>query len=194
MRGTNIFILSDEVYEHIIFDEAPHLSMLRFPDLWERSFVNFSFGKVFHCTGWKIGYVAAPEWMMKEFRKVHQYIAFSVHHPMQAALADYLKDSSRYMSLGSFFQQKKEYFESLMKNTRFQPLPSCGSYFQIYSYKGMSDLSDVDYAGQLVSNHGVAAIPVSAFYQSGKDDSVLRFCFAKKKETLEAAVEKLLKA
>ena len=194
VRDTNIFILSDEVYEHIIFDNVPHLSMLRFPDLWERSFVNFSVGKVFHCTGWRIGYVLAPEWMMKEFRKAHQYIAFSVHHPMQAALADYLKDPSRYISLGPLFQEKKEYFETLMKATRFQPLKSFGSYFQIYSYKDMSDMSDADYAGQLVSRHGVATIPVSAFYQAGKDDKVLRFCFAKKKETLESAVEKLLKA
>lgn len=194
VQGTNLFIHSDEVYEHIILDGLPHLSILRYPDLWERSFVSFSLGKVFHCTGWKLGYSVAPEWLMKEFRKLHQYNAFSTHSPVQVAMASFLKEKSHYMSLPDFMQAKRDYFQDLMSQTRFKPLQTHGSYFQIYSYKDISEASDFDFAKQLVAHHGVTAIPVSAFYQSGKDDKVLRFCFAKKKETLEIAVEKLLKA
>jgi methionine transaminase len=194
VRGTNIFIHSDEVYEHIILDGLPHLSILRYPDLFERSFVSFSLGKVFHCTGWKMGYSIAPAWLMEEFRKLHQYNAFSTNSPVQVAMATFLKEKSHYMSLPDFMQKKRDYFQELMSQTRFRPLQTHGSYFQIYSYKEISDAADVDFAKQLVGHHGVAAIPVSAFYQSGKDDKVLRFCFAKKKETLEAAAAKLLKA
>ena len=193
VRDTNIFIISDEVYEHIILDSLPHLSMLRYPDLFERSFVCFSLGKVFHCTGWKMGYCVGPEWMMKEFRKLHQFNAFSCHTPVQVAMASFLKDKSQYLSLPDFMQQKRDYFQELMSKTRFEHLETHGSYFQIYSYKQINQDPDFDFAKHLVAKHGVAAIPVSAFYQSGKDDKVLRFCFAKKKETLELAVNKFIK-
>lgn len=191
VHGTNIFIHSDEVYEHIILDGLPHLSILRYPDLFERSFVSFSLGKIFHCTGWKMGYSVAPEWLMKEFRKVHQFNAFSVHSPVQVAMASFLKEKSHYLSLPDFMQKKRDHFQELMSHTRFQPLKTHGSYFQIYSYGEISKVPDFEFAKELVAHHGVAAIPVSAFYQSGKDDRVLRFCFAKKDETLEAAVGKL---
>jgi methionine aminotransferase len=191
VRGTEIFIHSDEVYEHLIFDGLPHLSMLRYPDLFERSFVSFSFGKTFHCTGWKIGYSVAPEWLMKEFRKLHQYNVFSCHTPVQVALAAFLKEKEYYRALPAFMQEKRDYFQQLMAQTRFSPLPSRGSYFQLYSYAAFSDEPDSGFAERLVTGHRVAAIPVSAFYQAGKDDKVLRFCFAKKKETLELAAERL---
>jgi methionine aminotransferase len=192
VQGTNIFIVSDEVYEHIILDGLPHLSILRFPDLFERSFVCFSLGKVFHCTGWKLGYCVAPELLTKEFRKVHKFNAFSCFTPTQVALSSFLKDPGNYLSLSAMMQLKRDYFQHLMALTRFKPLPTHGSYFQIYSYMEISDQADTEYAKMMVALHGVAAIPVSAFYQSGKDDHVLRFCFVKRKETLEAAVEKLV--
>ena len=194
VHGTNIFIVSDEVYEHIILDGLPHCSILRYPDLFERSFVCFSVGKVFHCTGWKQGYCVAPEWLTAEFRKVHQFNAFSCFTPTQVALAAFLKEPAHYMSLPDFMQKKRDLFQDLMSATRFKALPTHGSYFQIYSYKEISDLPDDEFAKNLVAQHGVAAIPVSAFYQSGKDDKVVRFCFAKKEETLREAVEKLRKA
>lgn len=191
---TNIFIVSDEVYEHLILDGKTHYSILRYPDLFERSFVCFSLGKVFHCTGWKLGYCAAPEALTKEFRKFHQFNAFSCFTPTQVALATFLKEPSHYLSLPNFMQEKRDYFQNLMSATRFTPLETHGSYFQIYSYKDITDESDAVYAKQLVANCGVAAIPVSAFYHSGKDDKVLRFCFAKKKETIDMAVGRLRNA
>jgi methionine aminotransferase len=194
VKDTNIFIVSDEVYEHIILDGKPHYSILHYPDLFERSFVCFSFGKVYHCTGWKLGYCVAPEWLTKEFRKVHQFNAFSCFNPTQVALAGFLKESVHYSSLPDFMQKKRDYFQEKMSATRFRALPTHGSYFQIYSYKDISSKPDAEFAKDLVARHGVAAIPVSAFYQSGKDDLVLRFCFAKKKETIDEAVEKLSKA
>jgi methionine aminotransferase len=188
-----VYIHSDEVYEHIILDGLSHLSMLRYPDLFERSFVSFSLGKVFHCTGWKMGYSVAPEPLMKEFRKLHQYNAFSCHTPVQVAMASFLKEKNNYLSLPAFMQEKRDHFRLLMSGTRFRPLPSYGSYFQIYSYAGISDAPDFEFARELIARHGVGAIPVSAFYRNGKDDKVLRFCFAKKKETLEEAVGRLVK-
>jgi len=188
---TNIFIVSDEVYEHIILDGLPHCSILRYPDLFGRSFVCFSFGKVFHCTGWKLGYCVAPEPLTKEFRKVHQFNAFSCFTPTQVALASFLKEPTHYLSLPHFMQEKRDRFQELMSATRFKALPTHGSYFQIYSYRDISDESDTVFAKNLVTQHGVAAIPVSAFYQSGKDDRVVRFCFAKKEKTIDAAVRKL---
>jgi methionine transaminase len=193
VRGTNIFIVSDEVYEHLIFDGLPHLSMLRYPDLLERSFVCFSFGKVYHCTGWKLGYCIAPAALTKEFRKVHQFNCFTCHTPSQAGLTEFLKNEDAYLSLGKFLQQKRDHFIELMKQTRFDLLPSSGSYFICGTYKRISNESDKDLAVRLTKEAGVATIPVSAFYQDAKDDHVLRFCFAKKNETLEAAVEKLAK-
>ena len=191
VAGTNIFIVSDEVYEHLIFNGRHHESILKYPDLFARSFVCFSFGKVFHCTGWKLGYCVAPAAMMNEFRKVHQFNCFTCNTPMQYALADYLKEKT-YLSLGDFLQKKKDFFETLMQQTKFTPLPSYGSYFQLFSYKNISDETEKDFAIRLTKEFGVATIPVSAFYKNGKDDKVLRFCFAKKETTLQQAVNKLI--
>lgn len=193
VAGTNIFILSDEVYEHLIFDDMQHESMLRYPDLFERSFVCFSFGKVYHCTGWKLGYCLAPAAFMNEFRKVHQFNCFTSNSPMQFALADFLKHKDSYLTLGKFLQKKRDYLLHLMKETKFKPLPSHGSYFQLYSYAGMTDESEKDFAVRLTKEYGVATIPISAFYKNSKDDKVLRFCFSKKESTLEEAVSRLLK-
>lgn len=193
VKGTNIFILSDEVYEHLIFDGLQHESILRYPDLLKRAFVCFSFGKTYHGTGWKIGYCISSPFLMKEFRKVHQFNCFSVHSPSQAALAEYLLNKDAYLQLGSFVQKKRDYFQRLMSATPFKALPSFGSYFQCYSYKGLSEDNDKNFAIMLTKEYGVTTIPVSAFYKDGKDDKVIRFCFCKKEETLEKAVEKLRK-
>ena len=193
VKDTGIFIISDEVYEHLIFDEKQHLSMLRYPDLFERSFVCFSFGKVYHCTGWKMGYCIAPALLMKEFRKVHQFNCFTCNSPVQFALAEFLKQKEQYLSLGKFLQQKRDYFKSVMAQTKFIPLPSYGSYFQLYSYKNISEENENDFAVRLTAEFGVATIPVSAFYKNSVDNKVLRFCFAKKETTLDEAVNRLLK-
>ena len=191
VQGTGIFIISDEVYEHIIFDDKKHLSILNYPELYERSFVCFSFGKVYHCTGWKIGYCIAPPALMKEFRNVHQFNAFTVFGPVQYALASFLKHENEYLDLGKFLQKKRDYFKELMAQTRFEPLPSHGSYFQLYSYKNISNEKEYDMALRLIKECGVATIPVSSFYKTPVENNVLRFCFAKKEETLMAAAEKL---
>lgn len=191
VKDKNIFIISDEVYEHLIFDGIPHQSILRYPDLLERSFVSFSFGKVYNCTGWKLGYCIAPAALMKEFRKVHQFNVFSCFTPTQVALAEFLKNKEAYTSLSAFMQGKRDHFISLMKQTRFSLQSSYGSYFICGTYERISDEPDKDFAIRLTKEYGVATIPVSAFYQNGKDDKVLRFCFSKKEQTLEAAVEKL---
>lgn len=193
VKDTNIIILSDEVYEHLVFEGKQHESMLRHPELLERSFVCFSFGKTYHCTGWKLGYCVAPAAMMAEFRKVHQFNCFTCNSPMQHALADFLAQKDHYLQLGSFLQAKKDYFEKLMAQTKFVPLPSYGSYFQLYSYAGISDESENDFAVRLVKENGVVTIPVSAFYKNGSNNQVLRFCFAKKETTLEEAVNRLVK-
>lgn len=193
VKDTNIVILSDEVYEHIVFDGIAHESMLRYPDLLERSFVCFSFGKVYHCTGWKLGYCIAGAALMKEFRKVHQFNCFSCHTPSQVALSQYLQNADSYLSLSPFLQQKRDYFQQLMRQTKFTPLSSHGSYFQCYTYERISDEGDKDLAVRITKEYGVATIPVSAFYQSGRDNKVIRFCFAKKEETIAAAVERLVK-
>src|SRR5262249_26220358 len=138
VKDSGIFIISDEVYEHLIFDKKQHLSMLRYPDLLERSFVCFSFGKIYHCTGWKMGYCIAPPALMKEFRKVHQFNCFTCNSPVQYALATFLKQKEYYLQLGSFLQQKRDYFQNIMQQTKFIPLPSYGSYFQLYSYENIS--------------------------------------------------------
>jgi methionine transaminase len=191
--GTNIFIISDEVYEHLIFDNIPHQSILRYPDLLQRSFVCFSFGKVYNCTGWKLGYCIAPAALTKEFIKIHQYNCFSCHTPSQVALATFLKNKGAYLSLSALMQEKRDYFKKLMQQTRFTMHESFGSYFICGSYERIGDEADKDLAIRMTKEVGVATIPVSAFYQNGKDDKVLRFCFSKKKETLEAAVERLAK-
>ncbi|TAG23568.1 MAG: aminotransferase class I/II-fold pyridoxal phosphate-dependent enzyme [Cytophagia bacterium] len=187
----NLLIMSDEVYEHLIYDDLPHLSMLRYPDLRARAFVCFSFGKAAHCTGWKLGYCVAPPAFTAEFRKVHQFNCFSCFTPAQVALATYLKDENTYRSVPAFYQQKRDYFAQLMAQTRFEPLPSHGSYFQLYRFNHISNLSDRDFAVWLTQTHGVACIPASAFYRDATDHGVVRFCFAKKQETLDQAVAKL---
>ncbi len=191
VMGTNIFIISDEVYEHIIFDGLPHESILKYPELFERSFVCFSFGKVYNCTGWKLGYSVAPGGLMKEFRKVHQFNCFSCNAPMQHALANFLQQKNQYLGLGKFLQNKRDFFTQLMKETCFDPLPSFGSYFQLYSYKLISDEDENIFAVKVAKEAGVVAIPVSAFYKSGTNNNVLRFCFAKKEQTLIEAAKKL---
>jgi len=191
VSDTGIFIISDEVYEHLIFDEAKHLSMLRYPDLRARSFVCFSFGKVFHCTGWKLGYCIAPPAFTSEFRKVHQFNCFSCHTPSQVGIAEFLKDRSAYLNLGRELQFKRDYFIELMKSTKFTLKNSAGSYFICASYERISDEDDKSFAIRITREKGVAMIPVSAFYQNGKDDRIVRFCFSKKEETLERAVQKL---
>lgn len=189
--GTGIFILSDEVYEHLVFDGLPHLSMLKYPELKERSFVCFSFGKVYHCTGWKLGYCIAPPAFMKEFRKVHQFNCFSCFTPSQHALAKYLSNADAYLHLGKFLERKRDFLAAHLKGTGLNPLPSSGSYFQVYSYEGLSGLDEIAFAEQLTKEAGVATIPVSAFYSSGENNKVLRFCFAKREETLETAAGRL---
>lgn len=190
-NNKNIFIISDEVYEHLVFDGIAHQSMLRYPDLLERSFVCFSFGKTYNCTGWKIGYCIAPAALMKEFRKVHQFNCFSCASFVQYALAEFLDNENAYLSLGNFIQHKRDYFQKLMSATKFKPLPSHGSYFQCYSYKDFSDENDMELAIRLTKEYGVTTVPLSAFYQSKKDDKVLRFCFAKKEQTLSEAAKRL---
>lgn len=191
-NGTDIFILSDEVYEHIIFDRNHHESILKYPDLFARSFVVFSFGKVYQCTGWKIGYCVAPEPLMKEFLKVHQYNCFSCNTPIQIALSSFIHKRNEYLKLGDFFQEKRDYFFSLMSETKFEPIPSYGSYFQLYNFSHISNESEFNFAKKLTEKAGVTGIPVSAFYQNGVQNHVLRFCFAKKKSTLTEAVQRLI--
>lgn len=192
VKDTNIIIVSDEVYEHLIFDNISHQSILRYPDLVERSFVCFSFGKVYHCTGWKLGYcISSPE-LMSEFRKVHQFNCFSCHSPSQVALSIFLKNKDSYLSLSGYMQEKRDYFIKLMGDTKFEMLDSKGSYFICATYDNISDEKDTDLAIRMTKELGIATIPVSAFYRAGTDNKVIRFCFAKKIETLEAAVEKLI--
>jgi methionine transaminase len=193
VKDTQILIISDEVYEHLIFDGCQHESILKYPDLMERSFVCFSFGKVYHCTGWKLGYCIASEFLMSEFRKIHQYNAFSSDTPKQVALASFLKQRDNYTGLGSFLQKKRDYFQNGMSQTRLKPLPSYGSYFQIYSYSGISDQSEKEFAIHLTKEYGVATIPVAAFYQQQVNNQVLRFCFSKNEQTLDTAIERLIR-
>lgn len=187
----NLLVISDEVYEHLVYDGERHESVLRYPGLLQRSFVTFSFGKVFHVTGWKMGYCIAPAHLMAEYRKVHQYLCFSVNTPMQHGLADFLQYPEHYLTLPEFYQKKRDYFLEQMEGSRFTPLAGSGSYFQLMQYEAISGESDKDFAIRLTREFGVAAIPVSAFYQDGTDDRVIRFCFAKRKSTLEQAAERL---
>ncbi|TBR20290.1 MAG: aminotransferase class I/II-fold pyridoxal phosphate-dependent enzyme [Chitinophagaceae bacterium] len=191
VEGTNIIIISDEVYEHIIFDGVAHQSILRYPDLLERSFVCFSLGKVYNCTGWKLGYCVAPPSLTKEFRKVHQFNAFSCFTPAQVALSSFLKNKEAFISLSAIMQEKRDYFKQLMTSSRFSLLESGGSYFICAKYNRISEEGDKDFAIRLTKDFRVATIPVSHFYHNGQDHHVLRFCFSKKKETLELAAERL---
>jgi len=193
VQDTGIFILSDEVYEHLVFDGRQHESILRYPELLARSFVCFSFGKTYHCTGWKLGYCIAPATLMHEYRKVHQFNCFSCNSPVQVALAEFILQKDQYLELGKQMQQKKDLFEGLMKQTRFKPLPSYGSYFQLYSYRSLTDEPENDFAKRLTKEYRVTAIPTSVFYKNETDNKTLRFCFAKKEDTLKEAVNRLMR-
>ena len=188
---TDILLLSDEVYEHIIFDGRVHHGMARYPELASRSFVVSSFGKTFHATGWKVGYCLAPAELSVEFQKIHQYLTFSTFTPVQYALADFLGRKETYNNLSGFYQGKRDYFLSLIKNSRFRALPSAGTYFQMLDYSLITGECDTDFAKRMTVEHGVAAIPPSVFYGIPLDNKVLRFCFAKKDQTLEKAAERL---
>lgn len=188
----DLYLISDEVYEHLVFDKLEHLSLLRYPALREKSFVCFSFGKTYHCTGWKVGYAIAPAAMMASFRKVHQFNCFSVHTPVQVALAKYMTNTGAYLELGAAMQSKRDYFLQLMKGSRFDFLSSSGSYFICARYNRISDLPDAAFAAWLARNHGVATIPLSAFYLEPPDSQTIRFCFAKQESTLEKAAKQLL--
>lgn len=192
-KDTDIIILSDEVYEHIIFDGEQHQSVALYPELAERSLIVASFGKLLHTTGWKVGYCLAPAKLMAEFRKVHQFNVFSVNTPMQVGISNYLKSSNIYQELQVFFQQKRDYFQLLLRETKFKLLPCKGSYFQCVNYENISTEKDTEFAKKLVTEIGVAAIPVSAFYTKNVDNKILRFCFAKEHSTLEKGIEKLTK-
>jgi len=184
LRGTDIVVVSDEVYEHLVYDGHQHQSVARFPGLAERSFAVSSFGKTYHVTGWKMGTVLAPKALMAEFRKVHQYNVFVTNGPLQYALADYLRRPDAYLSLAAFYQRKRDFFLEGLRGSRFKPLPSRGTFFQNLAYDAISDERDTDLAIRLTKEHGVASIPVSVFYRRPPPHKVLRFCFAKSEETL----------
>jgi methionine aminotransferase len=193
VRGTDILVLSDEVYEHMVYDGAVHESLCRYPELAERAFVVSSFGKTYHVTGWKIGYVAAPAAMMAEFRKVHQYNVFTVNTPMQHGLASYMADPAPYLGLAAFYQHKRDLFRDGLKGSRFTLLPADGTYFQCVKYDAISSILEAEFAEWLTREVKVAAIPVSAFYSQGTESGIVRFCFAKIDETLRLALDRLAK-
>lgn len=193
IKDREIYVVSDEVYEHITFDGRKHLSLMTHPLLRERTFVCCSFGKTFHITGWKLGYCLAPKNLTTEFIKIHQFVTFSSCTPMQYALAEYMSEPSRYIYLNDFYQKKRDFFCEGLKNTPFKFSPSQGSFFQFVSYGHLSDESDYDLAVRLTKEKGVASIPVSVFYHDQKDHKMLRFCFAKDEEVLEQALELLSK-
>jgi methionine aminotransferase len=191
VRGTNILILSDEVYEHMVYDGQRHESVCRHPELAARAFVVSSFGKTYHVTGWKIGYVAAPPALTAEFRKVHQYNVFSVNTPMQHGIASYMADPQPYLQLPGFYQRKRDLFRAGLAGTRFELLPADGTYFQCVRYDKISQQTEAEFAEWLTTEIKVAAIPVSAFYQHGNESGIVRFCFAKQDATLALALERL---
>jgi methionine aminotransferase len=194
LRGTDIVVVSDEVYEHVVFDGLRHESCARLPELAARSFVISSFGKTCHVTGWKVGYVLAPRELTLEFRRAHQFIVFSVNTPVQLGLADYLRDPSRYLDLAAFYQRKRDLFRAGLERTRFRPLPCTGTFFQLVTYERISDEPDAVLAERLTREIGVASIPVSAFYATPPADRLLRFCFAKNDDTLASACDRLARA
>lgn len=191
LADTNILVLSDEVYEHLVFDGQTHESVLRYPLLRARSLATYSFGKTFHNTGWKLGYCVAPPALSAEFRKLHQFNVFSVNTPMQHALAEYLKTPGHYLQLGSFYQQKRDFFLEAMRGSALRPLPCAGTYFQLFDYSAVRQVPDMEFAQWLTAEHGVASIPVSAFYEGGHPGHVIRLCFAKTEETLSNAAKRL---
>jgi len=191
LRGTDVIVVADEVYEHMVYDGALHQSVARIPELAQRSFIVSSFGKTYHVTGWKVGYVAAPAPLMAEFRKVHQFNVFTVNTPMQHGLASFMADASNHLGLPAFYQRKRDLFRAGLSATRLRPLVTTGSYFQCVDYSAVSALPEEDFCKWLTTEIGVAAIPLSAFYQSGFEQRIARFCFAKKDETLNLALERL---
>ncbi|HEY4318099.1 MAG TPA: pyridoxal phosphate-dependent aminotransferase [Herbaspirillum sp.] len=191
VRGSDILILSDEVYEHMVYDRARHESLSRYPELAERAFVVSSFGKTYHVTGWKIGYVAAPAALSAEFRKVHQFNVFTVNTPVQHGVAAYMADPAPYLDLPAFYQRKRDLFRDGLKNSRFKLLPAPGTYFQCVDYSAISALPEAEFSRWLTTEIGVAAIPVSAFYNVPRESGIVRFCFAKKDETLRLALDRL---
>ncbi|HWD87255.1 MAG TPA: methionine aminotransferase [Mucilaginibacter sp.] len=193
VKNRDIFILSDEVYEHLVYDGQTHHGMACYPELRERSFVVASFGKPFHATGWKVGYCMAPAPLMKEFRKVHQFLVFCVSSAVQVGIAEYLKNERHYLDLPEFFTEKRDHFRKGLEGTRFEILPCAGTYFQSVRYNKITNEKDSDFALRLTREFGVAVIPVSVFYSKGTDHQVLRFCFAKTQQTLDNAVERLIK-
>ena len=188
-RGTNIVVMSDEVYEHLIFEGIRHESVCYYPELASRSFVIGSFGKTFHTTGWKTGFIMAPAVLMAEVRKVHQFVVFASNTPIQHAVADYLKNKENYLQLPAFYQQKRDLFAGLVKDSRFRIIPSYGTYFQLLDYSAISDEKEMDFAVRITKEYGVASVPVSSFYHDRQDNKVLRFCFAKTEETIIKAAE-----
>jgi methionine aminotransferase len=192
VRDTDIVVVADEVYEHMVFDGARHESVARHAELRERSFVISSFGKTYHATGWKIAYCLAPGALMAEFRKAHQFVVFAVNHPMQLAIADFMNDEPGFaVELAGFYQAKRDFFRKQLAGSRFRPLPCAGTYFQLAAYDAIDDVPDTGFARRMTVEHGVAVIPVSVFYPHGDDHRVVRFCFAKNDETLAAAGERL---
>ncbi|MBU0486842.1 MAG: methionine aminotransferase [Bacteroidetes bacterium] len=192
-NNSDILILSDEVYEHIIFDGLEHQSVAKFPKLAERTLVIGSFGKTFHATGWKMGYCAAPENLTQEFRRVHQFIVFAVNHPIQLAMAEFIQNKENYQGLGAFYQKKRDFFIEALSKSRFTIEPSAGTYFQLLSFKNISSEKELDFAKRITKEFGVASIPVSVFYHRSLESRVVRFCFAKSEETLEKAAAILCK-
>jgi methionine aminotransferase len=191
LRPTDVLLIADEVYEHMVFDGAAHASASGHPELAARSFVVSSFGKTYHVTGWKVGYVAAPKALTTEFRKVHQFNVFTVNTPVQHGLARYMADPKPYLELSAFYQRKRDLFRAGLAQTRLKLLPSQGSYFQCVDYSAVSDRSEEDFCRWLTTDIGVAAIPLSAFYDDGRNQRLARFCFAKKDETLNSALDRL---
>ncbi|WP_054031880.1 pyridoxal phosphate-dependent aminotransferase [Desulfatitalea tepidiphila] len=187
----DLFILGDEVYEHIVFDGRVHQSLLRHPELARKSFVVSSFGKTYHTTGWKIGYCVAPPEMTVEFQKIHQFLTFTSNTPIQLAYADYMQHTEHYLQLAGFYQRKRDLFLDCMRTSRFKPLPCAGTYFQMMDYSAITDAPDIEFARRLTTEFGVAAIPPSVFYHDRRDHQVLRFCFAKQDQTLIQAAELL---
>jgi len=194
ISGTNITILSDEVYEHIIFDGNQHNSISKYPELAKRSIIVSSFGKTFHATGWKLGYCLAPAEITKEIRKIHQFMVYCANTPIQYAVAEFLQNKEEYLGLGDFYQEKRDFFNNMLKGSKYEIVPSKGTYFQAVDYSQITNMQDKDFAIELTQKHGIASIPMSVFYHSKVESNTLRFCFAKTNETLEKAVERLLKA
>lgn len=193
VENTDIIVISDEVYEHIIFDGLDHQSVCRFPKLAEHSVVISSFGKTYHTTGWKLGYFLAPENITREIRKAYQFMAFAANTPMQYALAEFIKRENEYLELGAFYQEKRDFFRKLLKGSKFKLMSCSGSYFQSVGYEKITDMNDVEFAKKLTIENKIASIPTSVFYHNNADNKVLRLCFAKDQDTLEKAAEALMK-